>query len=79
MERSWDPEAVAAKLHDGPVQVVSMVALQLEAIARGEQMTEKAGKIEALATQLRDAAADLRGIISALQIGRSGSPGDSRS
>ena len=68
MENSWKPEAVAAELHDGPVQVVSMVALQLEAMAKREEMDLKAvARTQALAAQLRDATADLRRIISALK------------
>ena len=79
MEGSWNPEAIAAELHDGPVQVVSMVALQLEAMAKREEMSEEAaGKTEALAAQLRDSVADLRRIISEL-MDENRSSGDDRS
>lgn len=77
MEKSWKPEAVASELHDGPVQIVSMVALQLEAMAKREEMDNQAvAKTQALAAQLRDAAADLRRIISELKTDDDGSTHD---
>lgn len=63
-----DLVAIADMLHDRPVQLVSMAALQLDAlVSRGTVDEAAMQRLGAIATSLREAATDLRKAIADLR------------
>ena len=68
MSETLNPNELAGKLHDGPVQAISMVALQLDAIVnRATPGDVSIDKIQTLAGHLREAARQLREMIADLR------------
>lgn len=65
MSEIFEPKKAAAALHDGPVQMVSMGALQLEAMAKKNNADPE--KLEKIAEGLREAAAEMRALITQMR------------